>query len=213
MVLLIKNAPANAGDSRDAGSIPELGRYPGGGLGHPLQYSCLENLMDRRAWWSMVHRVANSWTRLKRLSTYSSCNEKNTYIFFTNIIRIHSLCLGENITKMWIQWSGIFTKGWNSDILVSLSLLRVSMLTYYWRGWISQNFPIHVSTSEPLPPTTTIYSKGLPFHCIIWEAWMPAQGLRGSICCRKSIRYHPYRVLKFWRSFKWACMELFTRWL
>ena len=98
---LIKNPPANAGDSRDAGSIPELGRYPGEGHDNPLQYSCLENLMDRRAWWAMVHRVANSWTQMKRLSTHSSCNEKkNTYIFFTNIISIHSLSLGENFTKM-----------------------------------------------------------------------------------------------------------------
>ena len=50
--------PANAGDIKDVGSIPGLGRSPGGGHGNPLQYSCLENLMDRRAWWATVHRVA-----------------------------------------------------------------------------------------------------------------------------------------------------------
>ena len=55
MVLVVKNPLANAGYVRDAGSIPELGRSPGGGHGSPLQYSCLENSMDRGAWWATVH--------------------------------------------------------------------------------------------------------------------------------------------------------------
>ena len=57
---MVKNLPVNAGDIRDTGSIPALGRYPGGGHGDPLQYSCLENPMDRGAWWATVHRVAES---------------------------------------------------------------------------------------------------------------------------------------------------------
>ena len=51
---MIKNAPANAGDIRDTGSTPGLGRSPGGENGNPLQYSCLENPMDRRAWRATV---------------------------------------------------------------------------------------------------------------------------------------------------------------
>ena len=62
VVLMVKNSPANAGDVRDTGSIPGSGRFPGGGHGNPLQYSCLENPMDRGAWWAMVHRVAQSQT-------------------------------------------------------------------------------------------------------------------------------------------------------
>ena len=62
VALAVKNLPANAGDVRDVGLIPELGRSPGGGNGYPLQYSCLENPMDRRAWWATVHSVAKSWT-------------------------------------------------------------------------------------------------------------------------------------------------------
>ena len=54
---MVKNLPANAGDIRDLGSIPGSGRSPGGGHGNPLQYSCLENSMDRGAWQAMVHRV------------------------------------------------------------------------------------------------------------------------------------------------------------
>ena len=64
MALVVKNPPANAGDTRDAGSIPGLGRPPGGGNGNPLQYSCLKNPMDRGAWQATVHGVAKSWTQL-----------------------------------------------------------------------------------------------------------------------------------------------------
>ena len=56
----VKSLPANAGDSGDVGSIPGSGRSPGRGHGNPLQYSCLENPMDGRAWWTIVHRVAES---------------------------------------------------------------------------------------------------------------------------------------------------------
>ena len=58
---MVKNPPANAGDVRDAGSILGSGRSPGGGHGNPLQYSFLENPMDRGAWQAIVHRVAKSW--------------------------------------------------------------------------------------------------------------------------------------------------------
>ena len=63
------NLPANAGDTRDAGLTPGCGKSPGGGSGNPLQYSCLENPTDRRAWKATVHRAAQNWTRLKQLST------------------------------------------------------------------------------------------------------------------------------------------------
>ena len=59
---MIKNLPANAGDIRDAGSIPGLGRSPGEGHGNPLQYSYLENAMDRGVWWATVQGVAKSQT-------------------------------------------------------------------------------------------------------------------------------------------------------
>ena len=60
VAVMVLNAPANAGDIRDAGSIPGSERSPGGGHGNPLQYSCLENPMDRGAWQPTVHRVAKS---------------------------------------------------------------------------------------------------------------------------------------------------------
>ena len=62
---MVKNPPAKAGDMRDVASIPGLGRSPGEGHGNPLQYSRLENLMDRGVWQATVHRVTKSSTRLK----------------------------------------------------------------------------------------------------------------------------------------------------
>ena len=71
--LVVQNPPANAGDIRDAGSIPGSGRSPGGGPGNPLQYSCLENFMNKGGWWATVRGVTKSWTRLKQLSTQADC--------------------------------------------------------------------------------------------------------------------------------------------
>ena len=83
VVLVLKNLPANAGDAGDGGSIPGLGRslsflihghgiYPWRRKWQPLQYSCLENPVDRGAWRATVHRVSKSWTWLKRLSMHES---------------------------------------------------------------------------------------------------------------------------------------------
>ena len=62
MTQMVKNPPANAGNETDAGLIPESGRSPGVGNGNPLQYSCLENSMDRGAWRATVHGVTKSQT-------------------------------------------------------------------------------------------------------------------------------------------------------
>ena len=59
---MVKNLPANVGDMGGVGSIPGLGRSPGIGNGNSLHYSCLENPMDRGAWWATVHRVTKSQT-------------------------------------------------------------------------------------------------------------------------------------------------------
>ena len=60
--LVVKNRPANAGDIRDLSSISSSGRSPGGGNGNPLQYSYVEDPMDKGAWWAIVHSVAESDT-------------------------------------------------------------------------------------------------------------------------------------------------------
>ena len=71
-----KNPPDDVGDARDSGSIPGLGRSPGVGNGNPLQYSCMEESMDREAWQAPVQGVANSWTQL---STHTHMHAHNRY--------------------------------------------------------------------------------------------------------------------------------------
>ena len=71
VVLVVKNLPTDAGNVRDEGLIPGLGRSPGGGHGNPLQCSCLENPMDRGAWQTTLDGVAKSRTRLMQFSMHT----------------------------------------------------------------------------------------------------------------------------------------------
>ena len=64
MTLVVKNPPVNAGDLRDVGLIPGLGKSPGRGNDNPLQYSCLRNPKNRGAWQTTVHGVIQSWIQL-----------------------------------------------------------------------------------------------------------------------------------------------------
>ena len=83
-MLVVKNMLANAGDTRDVGSIPGLGRSPGVGNGNQLQYSSLRNAMDRGAWQATVHGVAKSWTTTECAQTivnYTSKKKKKKKYF------------------------------------------------------------------------------------------------------------------------------------
>ena len=77
---MVKNLPANAGDLSDKDSVSGLGRSPGVGNGNPLQYSCLENPIDRGAWRAMLNRVAQSRIWLKRLSMHIKAVRQKGYI-------------------------------------------------------------------------------------------------------------------------------------
>ena len=109
VALVVKNPPANAGDIRDMGSIPGLGRSPGGRYGNPLQYSCLENPMDKGAWWAIAHGVAKSQTRLSDLAWMHALKEKThcrSYGRSWNIARQKAqddnlcICPRENLLKI-----------------------------------------------------------------------------------------------------------------
>ena len=111
VVLVVKNPPANAGDVRDAGSIPGCRRTPGGGPGNPLQYSCLENPTDRRDWWTTVYRVTERQTRLRRLSMHAlllqtqSRSASNWRSRFREAAQLESSC------QYLLHWSSFLNRG------------------------------------------------------------------------------------------------------
>ena len=94
--IVIKNPPAKTRDARDMGLIPGSQRSPGVGNGNPLQYSCLENSMDRGAWWSIVHWVSKSKTLLTEISM---CVMEHTHT------HTHTHILSENTKEIWITTS------------------------------------------------------------------------------------------------------------
>ena len=98
-----KNPPANAGDASDAGWIPGSERSPGRRNGNPLQYSCLENPIDRGAWRATVHGIAKSWTRLSMHAQASilSSISKNNNSFHQNLV-MNTKCIIEKVPNP--QW-------------------------------------------------------------------------------------------------------------
>ena len=74
---VVKNSLARAGDTRNVGSIPGLGRSPGGGNGNPLHYSCLGNPMDRGVWRAIVHGVAKDSDMTQQLNTTTTTKMRN----------------------------------------------------------------------------------------------------------------------------------------
>ena len=112
---VVKNPFASAGDARDAGSIPGLGRSPGEGNGNPLQYSCLENSKDRGAWWATVHRFIKSWTRLNtHTHTHTECSKLPRRGLVTNLKATWALTDAFTVQRM-------------ADSLVPITFIRGSL--------------------------------------------------------------------------------------
>ena len=106
---IVKNPTASARDARDRGLIPGWGRYPGGGYGNTLQYSCLENSMDRGAQWTTVHGVAKSQTELSMHATLC---------YFKSLILSKAKEVLNNTQKHKI----ILTDGWRIFVNSSITL-------------------------------------------------------------------------------------------
>ena len=106
-----KESACSAGDAGDMGSIPGLERSPGVRNGNPLQYSCLENPMDRGAWWSIVHRVAKSQTRL----SYWACTGTMSLTF---CIPPHSIC-----TVLFLHWAFLWHPAFSPVLYLLFSYL------------------------------------------------------------------------------------------
>ena len=132
-----KNLPANAGD---LGLIPGPGRSPGEGIGFPLQYSCLENSMDRGVWWAIVHGVAKSWTWLKNTFTwyiYYLYNKKKIIKIMQNLYDYQMAfswlltceCAHYSIWLWYQKWN--IPKDWFFEIKnLSLVSRKLSLLKY-----------------------------------------------------------------------------------
>ena len=122
---MLKSLPANAGDTRDTGSNPGVGRFPGEAHGNPLQYYCLENPMDRGAQWATVHRVAKSQTWLKQLKMHI---EHLRLEFFSLMTLYWGTCLPAVLLlpQTCLQWHLI-----NAAFILKLS--------YPWSNGCSQN--------------------------------------------------------------------------
>ena len=149
------------------GWIPGWGRSPGGGHGNPLQYSCLENPMDRGAWWATIHRVANSGARLPWLSMHTwliifhgKCHKKRNQriilkkIFLLEIWWIVAIWVGVQITSIRRQrgWSDY----WSPCRLLSPPLIRSSCAT--GKGWLwGENVQRVPECPSPISP--------LYWHC------------------------------------------------
>ena len=113
VVLVVKNPPANAGDIRNPGLIPELGTSPGVGNGNALQYSFLENSMARGAWLATVHGVTKSRTWLKRHSTAWCCVLNTFWLkwYLTVVLicvaqRVKNLPGMQEMQEVWVRFLG-----------------------------------------------------------------------------------------------------------
>ena len=162
---VVKNPPANAGDARDLGLLPGLGRSPGKGNGNSLQYSYLRNPMDRWAWWTTVHGIAKELDTTEYTHTHT---HTHTHGCFTNLY-------------VFLQWNESVIR--NSSFLdlspthqpyPSRSPQSTELSSLYSRFPLAvSNMAVHIrpsqfpNSSPPCPPVTWNTSKHLIFwsHC------------------------------------------------
>ena len=123
-VSVVKKLPAIAGDTRNPGSIPGLGRSPGEGNENTVQYSCLENHMDRRAWQTTVHRAAKSQTRLSTCVRARIHTHTHTHTVSLQR-RITFCCTAKSIRYMCIYSTCFF--GFSSHLVQHKALSRSSL--------------------------------------------------------------------------------------
>ena len=118
--LVVKNLPTNAGEIRDASLIPGSGRCPKEGYGNPLQYSCLENPMDRGTWQATIHRASKSGTWLKQLTHTSTGGQQILNENFSTLrsipLLILSQCQSDNSSKV-VQFLILFDINFSKTFL------------------------------------------------------------------------------------------------
>ena len=124
-----EESTCNAGETRDAGSVPGSGRSSGGGNGNPLQYSCLATPRDRGAWQATVHGVTKSWTRLSDTHTHTHTHTQHcTFCPLTadNWLSWNAVTWEQGNVVFWIQSGDLNYRGWHPSLqkIVVLKFLR-----------------------------------------------------------------------------------------
>ena len=171
VALVVKNPPAKGGDIRVTTSTPGSGRSPGGGHGNPLQYSCLENPMDRGAWRATVHRFAKSWTRLKQLSTHMHILYVDMYSLLLRPLLVGHLCFDQTFTHTF-KWVIImssasqmcrvvtFSQAWSDGkVLAKRHLYREPWGVQHRRQAQDQLVPSGEQTRSTVPRRVTKFRR------------------------------------------------------
>ena len=165
MALVVKNLPASAGDIRDVASIPGLGRSPGGGHVNPLQYSCLENPMDRGAWQATVPRVTKSRRWLKQLAractvdlqccAYFCSQQSDSVIHMYRHFFSYSFPLWF-ITAYWILFLVLYRR--------TLLFIHPTYNSLHLLIPGSQSFPPHLPTTSATTSLISMFVSLFLFH-------------------------------------------------
>ena len=188
---MVKNLSASAGDARDLGLIPGLGRSSGGGNGHLLQYSCLENSMDRGAWWAAVHgeaRVGHNWVSERvhvhtcaRTHTHTHTKWRKSENHSSRLIRI-----------------------WDSNSSSKISLYILPYLYYSREQLLFKKYlyPLQNLSSQCGLLISDCFPKGSHPHekrrVLNWgKEWVGKE--RGSVLIGKRVR--------FWERFAWMAFS------
>ena len=187
MALVVKNPPANAGEVRDAGSVPGSERSPGAGHGNPLHYSCLENPVVRWAWRAAAHGVAKSPTQLKRLSMHHTLCSTQFLTFLLLIFLFFHLqsnfAFSPHVTllsQLW-PWALLLVRSW-MFLLCCFIFPRIMHLFQLPVGgapaWISPTGKHHLrvtSTSCRWCPAKTASPTGESCNLVWFEGHQACQ--------------------------------------
>ena len=129
VVLVVKNSPAKEGEAWDVGSIPGSGRSPEGGHGNPLQYSCLENPMNRGAWQATVHSISNSQTQLKQSDMHARMHTYVCIKYYEFLWRKYGLIL------WWEKSTSFLTNTYTNNSLDK----KENCFLHYMRIWSEES--------------------------------------------------------------------------
>ena len=188
---LVRNPPANAGDRRDKGLIPGLGRSPGEGNDNPLQYSCLENSVDKGTWWAIVHRV----TKSRKSGQVLLCFWKELGVLVWETIEVY----GQRTHKLKMDWnltSAVFThflffivpffsfpslllnyhqwvqkrKEATTTLLELLGYFRFNVMDPQLKLWTKSSIKFHSSAITHIRVSTTIQITWCPYFFMLFSA-------------------------------------------